>query len=963
MEGSASRDGHENTNFGESSVVVPAFSTPSKPESDVYYGIYVPDILDFSNGQEYEKVYVDKGKCLAAMKKFRGSRFKSFSTYDEALYFAENGPVTAVIQNSAVGEEKSVNLNAEKSSPYSGPKSQDLVKFRKAIEKDDMTYFEKCIEENPRYLVSSGDTPSILQEGSRYNALHIGCRNDRPKFVAKVLATVADAQFFQKLYPDDTLESSGRRSMYLLDAYLNTPDKGLNESPLHFASKHGSLECVRILTSYPDCSKTRKNKFSQTPVEIVGTRAKNPSKTVNEEICSLLGEHYYVPLLRDDDLCVLPQVGEPWSPKQDSPGFLTEEQQLMTCLSPSSSGSPLSPVTPTLKVRGYAGPMSPSQAESFYRRWREAGVLSPSRSAKARTASLRLTDREKGLERIGRDLAQTSGYNWSEYWDFLGGFTNLTSEDGLAKLERHLRQKFKQLMAEQHELDASDLREKLCNISEADDEGNNNTRNLEDSNLSRVSQSTMGELCQELEALRLNASLSPQLDSSGQQIISASSKFLESWRQQEKLQGSGEDAVDRSCYQDPDEQYASYVTKSIHVSASRLADILLDLAKELQCSTITNLSVGRTVRTKLKPEILCLGNVVTKFLTKDLKMDLDCGFIHILLAFKATEFVKQNSMPSDLCILAETLKVVVSNLNFMNVDSSDEEFTDIEPKRNQEKRNNTNHISCVIRALEKALTIAYNNCSSDMSSDDNSNSLRMHLLQLGDCTCCWDFKDEKAPVNETPVNNRKYGKAFNFLHETLFSDCKRWETNQNEISNRKYSETIVKQLTFEEHGEKVIKATLTVGSGVYNKVEGVQEKLDEEEENDDSASFVSATSSFEDNMITPEEGVKVYISGPEASKIDADVLAAIESIDVDENVYPHVCQWIHLMNSFSEEQRNSWATPSQVSISFRPSSVPKMSSTDFTTPPRNQRSNMPLSTSRILFCEQRDSLSSSSSLS
>ena len=44
----------------------------------------------------------------------------------------------------------------------------------------------QCIEENPRYLVSSGDTPSVLQEGFRYNSLHVACRNNQPAFVEKV---------------------------------------------------------------------------------------------------------------------------------------------------------------------------------------------------------------------------------------------------------------------------------------------------------------------------------------------------------------------------------------------------------------------------------------------------------------------------------------------------------------------------------------------------------------------------------------------------------------------------------------------------------------------------------------------------------------------------------------------------------------------------------------------------------
>ncbi|KAG7159626.1 Ankyrin repeat and LEM domain-containing protein 2-like 3 [Homarus americanus] len=102
----------------------------------------------------------------------------------------ENGPTVVVSQcaaAAAAGEVagSSTSISAEKPSPYRGPKSQDLVKFRKSIEKGDAGYFNQCIDENPRYLVSSGDTPAILQEGFRYNALHMACRTNKPKFVAK----------------------------------------------------------------------------------------------------------------------------------------------------------------------------------------------------------------------------------------------------------------------------------------------------------------------------------------------------------------------------------------------------------------------------------------------------------------------------------------------------------------------------------------------------------------------------------------------------------------------------------------------------------------------------------------------------------------------------------------------------------------------------------------------------------
>lgn len=40
-----------------------------------------------------------------------------------------------------------------------------------------------------------------------------------------------------------------------------------------------------------------------------------------------------------------------------------------------------------------------------------------------------------------RDLAHELGHPWAEYWEFLGGFVDLSTADGLRKLEEHLSQK------------------------------------------------------------------------------------------------------------------------------------------------------------------------------------------------------------------------------------------------------------------------------------------------------------------------------------------------------------------------------------------------------------------------------------------------------------------------------------------------------------------------------------------
>ena len=79
-----------------------------------------------------------------------------------------------------------------------------------------------------------------------------------------ILSTIANPKFVQLLYGD----VDQQRGEILLDLYLNTPDKGLNETPLHFAVKFGQIDAVKVLVSYSQCVKTVLNKYKQTPLEV-----------------------------------------------------------------------------------------------------------------------------------------------------------------------------------------------------------------------------------------------------------------------------------------------------------------------------------------------------------------------------------------------------------------------------------------------------------------------------------------------------------------------------------------------------------------------------------------------------------------------------------------------------------------------------------------------------------------------
>jgi hypothetical protein len=174
---------------------------------------------------ETELIFTDKTQALNTVKKFKGSRFKAFSNRNDAILFSKEKILTEVNSN----DKNSLAKNVEKSlSPFNSPHTRDLTKLRRAIEKADYETVEQLIWSNPRYLVSSGDTPVILMEGPRYNACHIAAKESKHTIIKLILNTVSDQNFWKLLFPFDQNDVTESRIDFLLDLYLNTPDKGVS---------------------------------------------------------------------------------------------------------------------------------------------------------------------------------------------------------------------------------------------------------------------------------------------------------------------------------------------------------------------------------------------------------------------------------------------------------------------------------------------------------------------------------------------------------------------------------------------------------------------------------------------------------------------------------------------------------------------------------------------------------------
>lgn len=130
--------------------------------------------------------------------------------------------------------------------------------------------------------------------------MHVAAKENQAGIAQLLLDTLENPEFMRLMYPDDQEVMLQKRIRYIVDLYLNTPDKAVSsftvstkphqlrlypkvlslyfilctcmfqgfETPLHFACKFGCPEVVNVLCSHPDIHKNCKNKDGQRPCEV-----------------------------------------------------------------------------------------------------------------------------------------------------------------------------------------------------------------------------------------------------------------------------------------------------------------------------------------------------------------------------------------------------------------------------------------------------------------------------------------------------------------------------------------------------------------------------------------------------------------------------------------------------------------------------------------------------------------------
>ena len=378
----------------------------SPSDDDVFFGVRLPETEGTASSDQTAKVFTTQAEALAAMKGRKGSRFKIFKNKKEAIRFSVGSP--EVMSPSKTSDSKTVSVSSEPKLTFSAPSHRDLMKFKKWVEANDTEMIESVCYDNPRYLISSGDTPVILQEGSRLNALHVAVRSNNFQTCDLILTIIQDNAFMKLMYSGASSKTLEFRIKHILDLYLNTPEKILCDTPLHLACKFGCTEIVQHLLQFQDVITFNKNVEGKTCKQVVGDRVKLHQKEKTEEILGLFEPKAYVPLIKEDDAAL---------PKVDNPIYTFSPKDIEKKDSP---------------VRAYLGPMPREKALDVCTVWKK----SPKQKE---YASIARRDFDKGFERIGRVIASRHGLAWSEYWTFLECFADVSNTTGMEKLENHLR--------------------------------------------------------------------------------------------------------------------------------------------------------------------------------------------------------------------------------------------------------------------------------------------------------------------------------------------------------------------------------------------------------------------------------------------------------------------------------------------------------------------------------------------
>ncbi|GMT24159.1 hypothetical protein PFISCL1PPCAC_15456 [Pristionchus fissidentatus] len=435
------------------------------------FAVYYPDDMKNSPRVFYQSVKEATKFANSPEGRSRGARFRRFGNSSEATNFFESGdcqvPLLKADSNSAASDPVVA---------FSSVSRIDMNKLKKVIETDSLTEFLVLADVNPRYLINtSGDTAAIVQEGFRFNSLHIAAQNGSALIADHILLLISDTEYLIKLYGTNEVDANLRKENILI-SYLNTPDKGNGDTPLHIAAKWGHVEVARIIASYHQSIRSLKNKNGETPLDVLCSRYSGDNKEELSRQLRIVLDSYYVALYRSCD--------------HSAPSrFVVSSFYPLKSFTPSiipPLDFPLSPILSSFVLTAVVGPFdSEKNAMKFEKKWKGQGLDG------------RRKDFERGAEKVGREMASEVGVQWAESWPFHSEPIDIKSNYGLEVMEKHLKsivygdEKNEEKEVDREE-DYEDAREEWTN------EGSNSEL------LSWTEEDSLGSLYTKMQSLNMN---------------------------------------------------------------------------------------------------------------------------------------------------------------------------------------------------------------------------------------------------------------------------------------------------------------------------------------------------------------------------------------------------------------------------------------------------------------------------
>lgn len=97
-------------------------------------------------------------------------------------------------------------LGEEKDTRFPTPKIQELTAMAREINAKNNAAVIARIEANPKMLINDCDRPTTVQEGCRYNALHVAAKCDNHEIIKYILNKVGSYEFMTLMYPNKSKE-------------------------------------------------------------------------------------------------------------------------------------------------------------------------------------------------------------------------------------------------------------------------------------------------------------------------------------------------------------------------------------------------------------------------------------------------------------------------------------------------------------------------------------------------------------------------------------------------------------------------------------------------------------------------------------------------------------------------------------------------------------------------------------